>query len=61
MGGSFLLTATSFWLRLVFVTYGCLLGSLLLTVRSFFRYGLVFFTYGSPGLEEMGWVFFAYG
>ena len=34
--GLFYLRLRLFWLRLVFVTYGCLLGSLLLTVRSFF-------------------------
>ena len=79
MGRSFYIRASLFYLRLVFVAYGQLAWSFLFKVWSFclwWKFGLVFFTYGSPPPAEirfglfclrfppvwkLGLVFFAYG
>ena len=65
MGRSFLLTVRPFYLRMVFVAYGKLVWSFLLTVVGLFdlrwRIGLVFFACGSPHVQKLDLVFFAYG
>ena len=66
--GLFYLRVSLFCLRLVFVAYGQLAWSFLLTVEIWFglfclrwKIGLVFFTYGGKSVRKLGLVFFAYG
>ena len=64
LGRSFYLRVSLFYLRLVFVAYGQLAWSFLLTVWSFLltveiRFGLFYLRF--PPLRKLGLLFFAYG